>query len=138
MGKKEYWLKIRDEFSGYSWDYFMTEKSSTTTILKRQLQWMKPMGIRVKTVRCDNAKEQMAPLKDMCWSNGVLVEYVAPYAPQQNGKVERQFSNSFKESQCYVRNGTTECCTQDEVKEIGNSICLHHGKYINQGRQSTI
>jgi hypothetical protein len=35
MGRKEYWLKIRDEFSGYSWDYFMTEKSSTTTILKR-------------------------------------------------------------------------------------------------------
>jgi hypothetical protein len=58
MGRKEYWLKIRDEF--------------------KQLQWMKAMGIRVKTVRCDNAKEQMAPLKDMCWENGVLVEYVVP------------------------------------------------------------
>jgi hypothetical protein len=41
MGRKEYWLKIRDEFSGYSWGYFMSEKSSTTAILKRQLQWMK-------------------------------------------------------------------------------------------------
>jgi hypothetical protein len=56
MGRKESWLKIRDEFSGYSWEYFMTEKSSTTMILRRQLQWMKAMGIRVKTVRCDNAK----------------------------------------------------------------------------------
>jgi transposase InsO family protein len=91
MGRKEYWLKIRDEFSGFLWYYFMTEKSSTTTILKRQLQWMKAMGIRVKTVRCDNDEEQMAPLKDMCWANGVLVEYAAPYTPQQNGKVERQF-----------------------------------------------
>jgi hypothetical protein len=27
MGRKEYWLKIRDEFSGYSWDSFMAEKS---------------------------------------------------------------------------------------------------------------
>jgi hypothetical protein len=45
MGRKEYWLKIRDEFSGYSWDYVMSEKSSTTTILKRQLQWMKASGI---------------------------------------------------------------------------------------------
>jgi hypothetical protein len=43
--------------------FFMTEKLSTTTILKRQLQWMKAMGIRIKTVRCDNAKEQTAPLK---------------------------------------------------------------------------
>jgi regulator of extracellular matrix RemA (YlzA/DUF370 family) len=45
MGRKEYWLKIIDEFSGYSWDYFMSEKSSTTAILKRQLQWMKASGI---------------------------------------------------------------------------------------------
>jgi hypothetical protein len=67
MGRKEYWLKIRDEFSGYSWDYFMSEKSSTTAVLKRQLQWMKASGIRVKTVRCDNTKEQMVPLKIMCW-----------------------------------------------------------------------
>jgi hypothetical protein len=35
MGRKEYWLKIRDEYSGYSWDYFMSEKSSTTATLKR-------------------------------------------------------------------------------------------------------
>jgi hypothetical protein len=38
MGRKEYWLNIREEFSGYSWDYFMSEKSATTSILKRQLQ----------------------------------------------------------------------------------------------------
>jgi hypothetical protein len=57
MGRKEYWLKIRDEYSGYSWDYFMSEKSSTTAMLKRQLQWMKASGMRVQTVRCDNAKK---------------------------------------------------------------------------------
>jgi hypothetical protein len=50
---------------------------------------MKASGIRVKTVRCDNAKEQMTPLNDMCWADGVFVEYVAPNTPQQNGKVER-------------------------------------------------
>ena len=32
MSRKEQWLKIRDEYSGYSWDYFMSEKSSTTAI----------------------------------------------------------------------------------------------------------
>jgi hypothetical protein len=24
MGRNEYWLKIRVEYSGYSWDYFMS------------------------------------------------------------------------------------------------------------------
>jgi hypothetical protein len=38
----------------------------------------------------------MAPLKDMCWANGVLVEYVAPHTPQQNWKVERQFPTDLK------------------------------------------
>jgi hypothetical protein len=33
---------------------------------------MTAIGIQVKMIRCDNAKEQMAPLKDMCWANGVL------------------------------------------------------------------
>jgi hypothetical protein len=96
MGRKEYWLKIRDKFSGYSWDYFMSEKSSTTAILKRQLQWIKASGIRVKTVRCDSAKEQIVPLKNMCWEDGVMVDYVAPYTPKQNLKVERQFPTDLK------------------------------------------
>jgi hypothetical protein len=56
----------------------------------------KASGIRVKTMRCDNAKEQMVPLNSICWSNGVMVEYVAPYTPPQNGKVERQFPTDLK------------------------------------------
>jgi transposase InsO family protein len=89
LGRKEYWLKIRDEFSGYSWDYFMSEKSSTTAILKRQLQWIQATGIRVKTVMYDNAKEQMVPLKKMCWVNVVMVEYVAPYTSQKKNENQK-------------------------------------------------
>jgi hypothetical protein len=96
MGRKEYWLKIRDEYSGYSWAYFMLDKSATAMILERQLKWMKAKGIKVKEFRCDNAKEQMVPLKKMCWENGVMVEYVAPYTPQQNRKIERQFPTDLK------------------------------------------
>jgi hypothetical protein len=60
-------------------------------ILKRQLQWMKATGICVKTVRCENAKEQKVPLKTMSWTNAVIVEYVAPYTPQK--KNEKQKDN---------------------------------------------
>jgi hypothetical protein len=52
--------------------------------------------MRIKTVRCDNAKEQIQPLKDMCWELGIQIEGVAPYTPQQNGKVERQFPTDLK------------------------------------------
>jgi hypothetical protein len=45
MGRKEYWLKIKDEYSGYSWDYFMSNNSTTKMILERQLKWMNARGI---------------------------------------------------------------------------------------------
>jgi transposase InsO family protein len=129
MGRKEYWLKIRDEYSGYSWDYFMSEKSSTTAIIQRQLQWMKASGIQVKTVRCDNAKEQMKPLKDRCCANGVLVEYVAPYTPQQNGKVERQFPTDLKRANAMLDSRPR---TKDEITKRSKIICFHNGKHFNQ------
>jgi hypothetical protein len=57
MGRKEYLLKITDEYSGYSWDYFMSKKSCTHYHhIKETITRMKARGIRVKTVRCDNAK----------------------------------------------------------------------------------
>jgi hypothetical protein len=34
QGRQEYWLNIKDAYSGYSWDYFMDNKSSTTAILR--------------------------------------------------------------------------------------------------------
>jgi hypothetical protein len=34
--------------------------------------------------------------------NGVLVEYVAPYTPQQNGKVERQFPTDLKRANAMI------------------------------------
>jgi hypothetical protein len=41
-------------------------------------------------------KNKMAPLKEMCCTNGVSVEYVASYTPQQYGKVERQLPTELK------------------------------------------
>jgi hypothetical protein len=38
---------------------------------------VKAKGIRVKVDRCDNAKEQMVPLKKMCWEHGIMVEYIS-------------------------------------------------------------
>jgi hypothetical protein len=40
----------------------------------------------------------MVPLKKMWWEPGIKVEYIAPYTPQQNGKVERQFPTDLKRS----------------------------------------
>jgi hypothetical protein len=59
----------------------MANKSSITAILRQHILYLKTRGLRIKTVRCDNANEQMQPLKNMCWELGVQIEYVAPYTP---------------------------------------------------------
>jgi len=35
--KTEYWVKIRDEYSGYSWNEFIPDKASTPLVLKKRL-----------------------------------------------------------------------------------------------------
>jgi transposase InsO family protein len=96
QGRQAYWSKIKDAYNGYSWGYSMANKSSTGAILRQHMLYLKTRGMRIKTVSCDNAKEQMKPLKNMCWELGVQIDYVAPYTPQQNGKVERQFPTDLK------------------------------------------
>ena len=51
-------------------------------------------GIQVKTIRCDNAGENLK-FEETCKHQGLKVkfEYTAPGTPQQNGKVERKFAN---------------------------------------------
>jgi transposase InsO family protein len=80
----------------------MANKSSKTAKLRRHIIYLKTRGMRIKTVRCDNDKEQIQPLKNMCWELGVQIEYVAPYTPQQNGKVERQFPTDLKTANALV------------------------------------
>jgi hypothetical protein len=38
-GRSEYWVKIKDEFTGYSWDYFIYEKSTASAALEDKLTW---------------------------------------------------------------------------------------------------
>jgi hypothetical protein len=83
--------KIKDEFTGYSWDYFVYDKSTASVALENKLTWLRGKGLWTKVIRCDNAKEHIGLLRKVANRFGRIIEYVAPYTPQQNGKVERQF-----------------------------------------------
>jgi hypothetical protein len=78
QGGQEDRIKIKDAYNGYTWDYFMANKYSTMAILRQHILHLTTRGMRINTVRCDNAKGQMQPLKNKCWELGVQIEYVAP------------------------------------------------------------
>jgi transposase InsO family protein len=45
--------------------------------------------------RCDNAGKY-GKIGLLCHKFGVTLEYTAPYTPQQNGVVERQFATDLR------------------------------------------
>jgi histone deacetylase 1/2 len=85
----KYALVIVDEFSEFSTVVLLQSKSQASKEAQRVLkEWEVSHDCRVKHVRTDNGSEFSA-LSRYCSENGTVHQKTAPYAHQQNGKVER-------------------------------------------------
>jgi hypothetical protein len=81
----KYCLVIVDDYSRFTWVFFLQEKSQTQETLKGFLrQAQNEFGLRIKKIRSDNGIEGF--LED----EGIKHEFSSPYTPQQNGVVERK------------------------------------------------
>ena len=59
---------------------------------KETILELRGLNYPVKILRCDNAGENTAPLKQLCLEHGVRLEFTAPNTPQMNGIVERRIA----------------------------------------------
>ncbi|KAL8148288.1 hypothetical protein AgCh_005602 [Apium graveolens] len=89
--KKKYAMVIVDEFTRYTWVYFLHKKTETVSTLTdhfRQLD--KLIKDSVKIIRSDNGIEfKNSIMKEFCKDHGIKQEFSAHRTPQQNGVVER-------------------------------------------------
>ena len=54
----KYYLVIVDDYSCFTWVFFLQEKSQTQETLKRFLRWAQnEFGLRIKKIRSDNGTE---------------------------------------------------------------------------------
>ncbi|KAI3754539.1 hypothetical protein L1987_54324 [Smallanthus sonchifolius] len=92
MGKKSYCLVIIDDFSRFSWVFFLRRKDETAEILKSYiLRVENQSNLKVKIIRCDQGTEfKNHTLNSFCESKGIERQYSAPRTPQQNGVAERR------------------------------------------------
>jgi transposase InsO family protein len=95
LGGNNYWVKIKDQYSGMSWNSFVKQKLFIASVVLRQLQIFQGLKISVKFIRCDNAGEHQRELQVLCVKYGIQLEYTAPSTPQQNGLVERKFATDL-------------------------------------------
>jgi len=92
IGGNLYCLVIVDDFSRYTWVFFLQDKSEVTSIFKKfakkaQNEYQVPL---IK-IRSDNGTEFVnSKIEEYCDEMGIKHELSATYTPQQNGVVERK------------------------------------------------
>ncbi|KAL8124233.1 hypothetical protein AgCh_012028 [Apium graveolens] len=91
IANKRYALVIVDEFTRYTWVYFLHTKDESPSILLDHVRELeKGLTYKVKIIRNDNGTEfKNSSMEEFCKLKGIKQEFSAPGTPQQNGVVER-------------------------------------------------
>jgi hypothetical protein len=92
IGGSKYCLVIVDDYSRFTWVFFLQEKSQTQETLKGFLrQAQNKFRLRIKKIRSDNGTEfKNSQIEGFLEEEGIKHEFSSPYTPQQNGVVERK------------------------------------------------
>ncbi|GJR50763.1 putative ribonuclease H-like domain-containing protein [Tanacetum coccineum] len=92
INHKIYCLVITDEYTRFSWVFFMEHKSETYLLLKDFITLVEnQFNHKVKCLRCDHGTEfEISKFIDFCEEKGIKRDYSNPRTPQQNGVAERK------------------------------------------------
>ncbi|GJZ04894.1 retrovirus-related pol polyprotein from transposon TNT 1-94 [Tanacetum coccineum] len=90
--KKMYCLVVTDDYSRFSWVFFLATKDETSGILKSFITGVENLiDQRVKVIRCDNGTEfKNKEMNQFCERKGIKREFSVARTLQQNGVAERK------------------------------------------------
>jgi transposase InsO family protein len=92
LGGNLYCLVIVDDFSRYTWVFFLHDKTEVASCFKKfAKRAQNEFEVKLKKIRSDNGKEfDNTNIETYCDEVGIKHEVSATYTPQQNGVVERK------------------------------------------------
>jgi transposase InsO family protein len=92
LGGNLYCLVIVDDYSRYTWTFFLHDKSEVANCFKKfAKRAQNKFEIKIKKIRSDNGKEfDNTNTEAYCDEIGIKHEVSSTYTPQQNGVVERK------------------------------------------------
>ncbi|CAL8150570.1 unnamed protein product [Prunus armeniaca] len=86
----KYFLTIVDDYSRFTWAFFMQHKSETQHLLTNFFSFVKTQfAASIANIRVDNGGE-FSSMKAFFQQNGTTYQHSCVYTPQQNGVVERK------------------------------------------------
>ncbi|GJU39627.1 putative ribonuclease H-like domain-containing protein [Tanacetum coccineum] len=92
LNHKWYCLVVTDDFSRFTWTFFLKTKDETYRILRNFITEIENLkDLKVKIIRCDNGGEfRNKEMDDFCSRKGIKREFSNARTPQQNGVAERR------------------------------------------------
>ncbi|GJX32114.1 putative ribonuclease H-like domain-containing protein [Tanacetum coccineum] len=89
---KKYCLVVTDDYSRFTWVFFLTSMDKTSEILKNFIKVIENLvDKKVKIIKSDNGTEfKNKVMDDFCREKGIKREYSVARTPQQNGVAERR------------------------------------------------
>ncbi|GKB14931.1 putative ribonuclease H-like domain-containing protein, partial [Tanacetum coccineum] len=89
---KKYCLVVTDDYSRFTWVFFLATKDETSGILKRFITEIENLvDKKVKIIRCDNGTEfKNKFMSEFCKQKGIKREFTVARTPQQNGVAKRR------------------------------------------------
>ncbi|GJU80662.1 putative ribonuclease H-like domain-containing protein [Tanacetum coccineum] len=90
--KNIYCLVVTDDYSRFSWVFFLAIKDKTSEILKTFITCIENLiDLKVKVIRCDNRTEfKNKVMNQFCEMKGIKREFSVARTPQQNRVAERK------------------------------------------------
>ncbi|GKA10881.1 putative ribonuclease H-like domain-containing protein [Tanacetum coccineum] len=130
---KKYCLVITDDYSRFTWVFFLTTKDETSEILKNFIKEIENLvDKKVKIIRSDNGTEfKNKVMDDFCREKGIKREYSVARTPQQNGVAERRNRTLIEAARTMLANSklpttfwaeavSTTCYVQNRVLNVDN------------------
>ncbi|GKB33237.1 putative ribonuclease H-like domain-containing protein [Tanacetum coccineum] len=92
INHKTYCLVVTDDYSRFSWVFFLATKDETSGILKTFITGIEnQINHKVKIIRCDNGTEfKNNDMNQFCGMKGIKREFSVARTPQQNRVAERK------------------------------------------------
>ncbi|GJZ30193.1 putative ribonuclease H-like domain-containing protein [Tanacetum coccineum] len=89
---KKYCLVVTDDYSRFTWVFFLASKDETSDILKSFITQIENLVDKnVKIIRCDNGTEfKNRVMSEFCKKKGIKREFSVARTPQQNGIAKRR------------------------------------------------
>ncbi|GKF41167.1 putative ribonuclease H-like domain-containing protein [Tanacetum coccineum] len=110
MNHKIYWIVVTDDYSRFSWVFFLATKDETSRILKTFITGIEnQVNHKVKIIRCDNVTEfKNNDMNQLCGMKGIKREFSVARTLQQNRVAERKNRTLLEAARTMVQKGAQQ------------------------------